>query len=656
MQPTRNVVLTLCVLVCLLTSIVPRTFTQPAAAAEPAAPAPGWNVTMVDNATSTKTGWRPSIAIHPVTQQPYVSYHDVTNGALRLAKRDATSVGECGTWGWTCWELNNFDRAGEASSIGFVPGGNGAYAIAYTLPDEADIMLLKVAVDGTYSHTDIFLNKGPADGDNEVSGFPSLTFRTGKPFVAVYGSSRYELAEVGYPDVRYSGSYFVGGELNNDPETGPIDLLETSDEDVPVDYGYYSSLDFGGSTNSPRIAYRGHDQRLQYAVYSPSYQDATCFETYEDEIDHWHCRTVDPAPKTGYYVTHKAPRLVGNSYTHTQIAYHDAANGLLKYATIVDTNATCGAGGSPGFQCSVIDNVGTSNGPMGAAMALDSQGQPVIAYYDRNDGDHGVLKVARLAPNSAGNCGPSKSWQCTVVDDGGPTGDDVGQWAAIALDNQGKAYVAYYNSSRQALMVAHEKSDTLPQFTASANPTTVQQGASVTLTYKLHNPSKSAGLSGLSFTHGLSFHTFVPNTLQTTCGNPQLGIVNQNHAIKLTAATLAPNSSCTVTVKITADTQGTANMNTTTLKSNEANDGAPAEMTLVVVAPNTPVPPTDTPIPPTATTPPEATSTPTTPSTPTPIIPSAPTSTPTTPGAPPATATSGAPGTTYRVYLPLVRH
>lgn len=647
--------------------------------ASPTAAAPGWNVTMVDNTTSTNTGWRPSIAIHPVTQRPYVSYHDVAGGALRLAGHGASGMGSCGTWGWNCVELDSYGRSGETSSLGFVPGGNGAYVVAYSEPDHAYIALRQVAADGVWNTSVIEDEKGSAEGDNEVVGFPSLVFREGKPRVAYYVSGRREYGDWnGIPDYRYSGSYYNGIDPSFSENFGPADVLTTGNEDEAIDYGYYPSLDIGANTTLPRMAYRGStNQTLRFAEFNGTNTGTTCLGEGDAENPDWHCGTVDPASKTGFYISHKAPRKIGASYSPTQIAYYDANNGLLKYAKYIGGNVNCGAGGSAGWQCSVIDNVGTSSGPMGVAMALNSKGEPVIAYYDRNDTDHGVLKVAHYANSETGNCGPSgdlfKTWKCTTVDDGGSSGDDVGQWASIALDADDKAYVAYYNSSYQALMVAHEKSDTVPTLSASFTPSTIEQGKTTTVKYVLKNTLLHAPLGGLAFNHGLTYHTFVPGTLQTTCGNPQVSFVANNHAFKLLSATLAPNATCQITITVVGAAEGTWNTTTTALKSNEANDAAPAPAPLVVTGPATatPIPPTPAPGEPTAT----PTSEPVDPTvgpvdpTATPVEPTAgpvdPTATPTAPTAAPVdptaqpvdptvNPTTGSTGTIYRVYLPAV--
>lgn len=653
-------------------------FTGHASAGTSQAVAVGWNVVMVDNWTSPDVGRRPSIAIHPVTQRPYVTYYDAANGALRLAVHGGADFLSCGSWGWDCTQLDNVGKSGEASALRFGPTKDGAYAIAYTDPAHADVKLRQVGTDGSTSihtvvgGTNYDLWKGPSDGGNDLVNTPSLAFQADQPLVAYYRSFRDidALGDTRDSGVGFANFKFVADKLTEQSE----DSRFNSDENAASDHGLFASLDIAETDNTFYVAYREQENQVLKYGYPSSDPNTACFFTGSNGQDPnygMRCKVVDPAPKTGAYITLSAPQVLPSGGSSTiQIAYYDGVNGRVKYAKFVGGNTTCGAGGSPGWQCAVIDNVGTSANPMGVSMAVDSQGNPVIAYYDHNDTNHGILKVARLAGNDAGNCGPSAglfpAWTCTVVDDGGADDHDVGQWAAVALDNEDKAYVAYFNSTEKALMVAHEKSDKSPYFSVSADPATVQKGATTTLTYKIQNYTDYYAVSGLSFNHGLLQHTFVPNTLQTTCGNAQLSMGNQNHAIKLTGATLAADSTCTITVKITADTEGTTNMTTTTLKSNEADDSAPAETTLVVVGPNTPVP-TATPIPPTAevptATPPSdaPTSTPTTPnaptSTPTTGNPNLPTSTPTTgnPNNSTSIPTTGIPDTISRVYLPFVR-
>ncbi len=45
-----------------------------------------WSIETVDDDNSNDLGVRPSIAINPATNKPYVSHYDASNGALKLAR------------------------------------------------------------------------------------------------------------------------------------------------------------------------------------------------------------------------------------------------------------------------------------------------------------------------------------------------------------------------------------------------------------------------------------------------------------------------------------------------------------------------------------------------------------------------------------------
>lgn len=74
------------------------------------------------------------------------------------------------------------------------------------------------------------------------------------------------------------------------------------------------------------------------------------------------------------------------------------------------------------------------------SMVIDPAGTPVIAYYDRLNGD---LRVARLGPTG---------WTRTLVDATG----DVGSFNSLLRHSSGRYFIAYYDRSSQDLKVANE--------------------------------------------------------------------------------------------------------------------------------------------------------------------------------------------------------
>ena len=104
------------------------------------------------------------------------------------------------------------------------------------------------------------------------------------------------------------------------------------------------------------------------------------------------------------------------------IAYQDMNSLNLKYA--------CQTGsGCSGWAIQEIDPAyGTGSY---ASLAFNSQSQPYIAYYDSTIG---ALKIAtQLGPN----------WELDIVDDQGSK--DVGRFTNIAIDDEDRVHIIYYN-------------------------------------------------------------------------------------------------------------------------------------------------------------------------------------------------------------------
>lgn len=92
-----------------------------------------------------------------------------------------------------------------------------------------------------------------------------------------------------------------------------------------------------------------------------------------------------------------------------------------------------------GWHASIVDYA-PAPGRWGeyAALALDGDGRPHISYYDPYHGD------LRYAHEDAGG------WHAEVVDAAG----DVGGYTAIAIDSQGLPHIAYYDATNQDLRYA----------------------------------------------------------------------------------------------------------------------------------------------------------------------------------------------------------
>jgi len=102
-------------------------------------------------------------------------------------------------------------------------------------------------------------------------------------------------------------------------------------------------------------------------------------------------------------------------------------------------NYDCTAGNS----VSALDMAGPVGNYASVSIALDSSEIPVLAYYDRTNGD---LKVLRCGTPDC------KTGNTIAAPD---TEGDVGSGASIALNSSGNPVVSYYDGTNQELKVLH---------------------------------------------------------------------------------------------------------------------------------------------------------------------------------------------------------
>jgi hypothetical protein len=107
----------------------------------------------------------------------------------------------------------------------------------------------------------------------------------------------------------------------------------------------------------------------------------------------------------GNAITHDSLGTIHLSYTRSS-----PTPSTLRYAKYVGTGGNCFNNNYPKFNCEFIDgNIGS-----GANTSIDTSyyNLPSIAYR----GPNGELMLASKLTNLTGNCGPSNSWRCIVID------------------------------------------------------------------------------------------------------------------------------------------------------------------------------------------------------------------------------------------------
>ncbi|MEZ4664061.1 MAG: PxKF domain-containing protein [Caldilineaceae bacterium] len=186
------------------------------------------------------------------------------------------------------------------------------------------------------------------------------------------------------------------------------------------DVGSYTSLALDSSGN-PVISYYDRTNQDLKLVYCG---DATCNSANI-------IRTVDSAGDVG-----ESTSLELDSSGNPVISYFDHTHSALKLVHCGD--ATCGSGNVIQTLDGGVDSVGTDS-----SLALDSDGRPVISYYDDSNFD---LKLVRC-----GDVACSSGNTIQIVD--GPA--DVGSNSALALDSNGYPVISYYDESNINLKFVH---------------------------------------------------------------------------------------------------------------------------------------------------------------------------------------------------------
>jgi len=172
-------------------------------------------------------------------------------------------------------------------------------------------------------------------------------------------------------------------------------------QDGGSDVGGYTFLEFDPSGNPHIVYYDWTDGDLEHAW-------------REDGV--WSTETVDAGGVVGRY-----GNLRFDAAGVAHVVYYDEGDGDLEYARNDGT----------GWQLETVD----SDGDVGikARMAIDAAGDLHAAYYDATNT---ALRYARRR---------GAEWEVVTVDDGG--GQDVGSYASIALDPEGRPWITHYNAT-----------------------------------------------------------------------------------------------------------------------------------------------------------------------------------------------------------------
>jgi hypothetical protein len=394
------------------------------------APSPlPWKTQTVDSALDF--GRYASLAVDPANNLTYISYYDATSGHLRLAN-PVTSGGNCGPANsWLCRTIDDSSNpVGKSSSLDIYRSSlSMKRGVAYI--DEAHHSLKYYS----YSCFMGICTTAIETVDDTLTPvrFASLKFDSnGLPHIAYQGQPS---SGCGPPCSYLKYGRRVGSGGNCGGGKWQCDLVHVFAFD---NYGLYPSLDLNG-TDQPRIAYYdgAFGKILRYAAACGSDNCGNCGIPNQN----WQCDQVDPAGPTGLFPSLTIDKGLSEN---PRIAYYDKANGKLKLA-VKTTSGNCGSIASPWQCDAIADMGAGLLGYAGVSLAVDPAGKPWIAFMDASqDQAPARLRMAQpVFIPGLGNCGPLYTWECATVDGGGSWTNE-GSFVSLAFNSQGKPIVAYY--------------------------------------------------------------------------------------------------------------------------------------------------------------------------------------------------------------------
>jgi hypothetical protein len=214
--------------------------------------------------------------------------------------------------------------------------------------------------------------------------------------------------------------------------------------DTPGNTGQHVSMAIDPTTNTTYISYYDYTNKtLRLAMSRSSGSGGNC-----GPGNSWLCTTVDSTYGVGTYSS------IDLNPTNGEIAfaYYNATNGQLMYAH-GEICPTCT------WSIDAIDKpllFPTDSVGKFSSLKFNKFGQPSIAYYFENTSGVDALKVASYVGGS-GNCGygsQAGKWECSTI----ISGDRVGQYASLAIDDVAARHIAYYDGGNGDLWYARTSS------------------------------------------------------------------------------------------------------------------------------------------------------------------------------------------------------
>jgi len=225
---------------------------------------------------------------------------------------------------------------------------------------------------------------------------------------------------------------------------------------------------------------------------------------------------------------------------------------------------------------------------MGVAVASDDSGTPlsesaanlVVQCCIVGKSPEVIHSAAGGALNTTDVFG-SASYQFTYTMPAGATAGSVHTLYAVARLGLSGSWKHAAN-----FVVTTLAPPTPPTLNKTFGAASINVGQSTSLGFTVTNPNAGTTLTNISFVDNLPTGLVVatPNGLVNTCGGGFSGAAGST-SVSISGVSLAPSTSCTLSVNITGTTAGIKNNTTNPISSTEGGAGGTASASIDVVNP-----------------------------------------------------------------------